>query len=120
VLALLEASDDELLTRFGRWYIPRREPRYLRRNALIVLGNAAAVPVAEPVAAALARWTRDADPIVRGAAIWAARRLRLDALVPNAAEEPDEVIRAELAGEVPVRAGSSGPERPPSRGADRR
>lgn len=120
VLALLEASDEELLTRFGRWYIPRREPRYLRRNALIVLGNAATFPVVEPVAAALARWTRDSDPIVRGAAIWAARRLHLDALVPNAAEEPDEVIRVELAGEVPVRAGSSGPERPPSRGADRR
>ena len=29
----------ELLARHGRWYIPRREARYLRRNALVVLGN---------------------------------------------------------------------------------
>ncbi len=39
VLDLLRADDAELLDRFGRWYIPRREPRYLRRNALLVLGN---------------------------------------------------------------------------------
>ncbi|MEA2702145.1 MAG: epoxyqueuosine reductase, partial [Actinomycetota bacterium] len=23
----------------GRWYIPRRDPRWLRRNALVALGN---------------------------------------------------------------------------------
>ncbi len=39
VLDLLAATDDELLARHGRWYIPAREPRYLRRNALVVLGN---------------------------------------------------------------------------------
>ena len=39
VLDLLAASDDDLLARHGRWYIPRRQPRYLRRNALVVLGN---------------------------------------------------------------------------------
>ena len=39
VLDLLAATDDELLARHGRWYIPGREPRYLRRNALVVLGN---------------------------------------------------------------------------------
>ena len=38
---LLAASDDELLARHGRWYIPRRQPRYLRRNALVALGNVA-------------------------------------------------------------------------------
>ena len=31
----------ELLERFGRWYIAERDPRYLRRNALIALGNTA-------------------------------------------------------------------------------
>src|SRR5204863_7330612 len=36
---ILKATDDELLERFGRWYIPRRQPRYVRRNALVVLGN---------------------------------------------------------------------------------
>ena len=34
LVALLEADDDTLLAAYGRWYIPRRDPRYLRRNAL--------------------------------------------------------------------------------------
>ena len=39
VLDLLRASDEELLARHGRWYIPGRDPDHLRRNALVVLGN---------------------------------------------------------------------------------
>ena len=39
VLDLLDATDDQLLDRHGRWYIAGREPRWLRRNALVVLGN---------------------------------------------------------------------------------
>ena len=39
LVALLAASDDELLERHGRWYIADRDPRYLRRNALVALGN---------------------------------------------------------------------------------
>jgi len=35
----LELPDDELLRRYGRLYVPDRDPRYLRRNALIALGN---------------------------------------------------------------------------------
>ena len=37
---LLTASDEELLDTVGRWYIPKRDPRYVRRNALVALGNA--------------------------------------------------------------------------------
>ncbi len=39
VLDLLETSDDDVLDRYGRWYIAGRDPRWLRRNALVVLGN---------------------------------------------------------------------------------
>ena len=39
VLDLLDADDDTLLHRHGRWYIAGRDPRWLRRNALVVLGN---------------------------------------------------------------------------------
>ena len=39
VVAMLELDDAALLARFGRWYIAGRDPRYLRRNALVVLGN---------------------------------------------------------------------------------
>ena len=37
--ALLTASDAELLARHGHFYIPRRNPAYLRRNALVALAN---------------------------------------------------------------------------------
>jgi epoxyqueuosine reductase len=70
----LAASDEELLARHGRWYIPRRQPRYLRRNALVVLGNVG--DGANPkVEAALRRALADADPMLRSHAQWAAQRL---------------------------------------------
>ena len=101
---ILDASDDELLARFGRWYIPRRQPRYLRRNALVALGN-----VGEPsdprVRAAVDRALADPDPIVSAHAVWCARRLGLDR---GALEDPDDpLVRAELERSVPVRAGPS-------------
>jgi epoxyqueuosine reductase len=110
VLDLLAASDDELLGRYGRWYIPRRQPRYLRRNALVVLGNVAD-PADGRVAAALGRALVSGDPIVRGHAVWAARRLGRDDLLvaaglgtadgPDPDADPDPLVRAELA--APVR-----------------
>jgi epoxyqueuosine reductase len=39
LVAMVEASDDELLRDYGTWYIAKRDPRHLRRNALIALGN---------------------------------------------------------------------------------
>jgi epoxyqueuosine reductase len=80
VLELLAASDDELLARHGRWYIPRRQPRYLRRNALVVLGNVG--DGSDPdVEAALRRALRDPDPMLRSHAAWAAERLGRSDLV---------------------------------------
>ena len=51
-------SDAELLERHGRWYIPDRAVRYLRRNALVVLGNTAdgrRTPRSTPPFAAISR-----------------------------------------------------------------
>ena len=74
VLEVLAASDDELLARYGRWYIPRRQPRYLRRNALVVLGNVG--DGADPdVEAALRRALAEPDPMLRTHAEWAAEHL---------------------------------------------
>jgi epoxyqueuosine reductase len=39
VLEVLGAADQDLLRRFGHFYLPKRRPSILRRNALIVLGN---------------------------------------------------------------------------------
>ncbi|HEY8527112.1 MAG TPA: tRNA epoxyqueuosine(34) reductase QueG [Acidimicrobiales bacterium] len=103
LLDLLAADDATLLDRHGRWYVPRRQARYLRRNALLALGNVA--DGRHPaVAAALGRALADPDPIVRGHAVWAARRLGRDDLVAPLADDPDPLVRAELAEHVPVRA----------------
>ena len=36
---LATAPDTELLDRFGRWWLPNRNPDVLRRNAVVALGN---------------------------------------------------------------------------------
>jgi epoxyqueuosine reductase len=105
LLDMLAASDDELMARHGRWYIPRRQARYLRRNALVVLGNVAD-PRDPAVAAALCHALADGDPLVRGHAVWAARRLgRPDLLsaVAGVADDPDPLVRAELEAAVDAR-----------------
>ena len=93
VLDLLEASDDELMSAFGRWYIPRRQPRYLRRNALVVLANVGD-PSQPRVRAAVDRALRDPDPLIQAHAVWCARRLGLGL---EALSQPDDpMVRAEL------------------------
>jgi epoxyqueuosine reductase len=74
LLELLAASDGELLERHGRWYIAGRDPRWLRRNALVALGNVG--DGADPaVAAALRAALAGDDPMLREHAVWAAERL---------------------------------------------
>jgi epoxyqueuosine reductase len=74
VLDLLAADDAELLDRHGRWYIPRREPRYLRRNALVVLGNVG--DASDPdVVQTVERYLACDDELLREHAAWAAARL---------------------------------------------
>ncbi len=36
---ITEASPEEVIDRFGHWYIPRRDPRFVYRNALVALAN---------------------------------------------------------------------------------
>jgi epoxyqueuosine reductase len=94
VLDLLRADDATLLARHGRWYIAERDPRYLRRNALVVLGN-----VGDPSDTAtrdlLQRYLDDRDPMLRSHAAWAARQLGLMDLLATRAADP--VVADELA-----------------------
>ncbi len=80
LLELLSASDGELLERHGRWYIPERDPRYLRRNALVALGNTGNGddPSTERV---LRSALDDPDAMIREHATWAAERLGRSDLV---------------------------------------
>lgn len=74
VVELLDADDDTLIDRHGRWYLADRDPIWLRRNALVVIGNTAD-PADERVRAVLARYRCHADPMLREHATWAAERL---------------------------------------------
>jgi epoxyqueuosine reductase len=74
VLEMLALGDEELMARFGRWYIARRDPRYLRRNALVVLGNTGDGRDPE-VVATLRRYLDGDDELLREHAAWAADRL---------------------------------------------
>lgn len=78
LLALLAASDAELLADHGRWYIAERDPRYLRRNALVALGNVGddSVPA---TTATLARYARGDDELLAEHARWALGRLGVTA-----------------------------------------
>jgi len=74
LLDLLAASDAELLAAHGRWYIAGRDPRYLRRNALVALGNIGDARDPATVAT-IARWARCEDELLAEHARWAADRL---------------------------------------------
>ena len=94
VLSVLDAGDDELLARLGRWYIPHRDPDYLRRNALLVLGN-----VARPtptVTAVVERYLRHPTAMLRAHAVWVARRLGV-AVPDDLADDESLEVRNEVA-----------------------
>jgi epoxyqueuosine reductase len=98
LLEMLASSGPDLLSRHGRWYIPERDPRYLRRNALIALGNVGDGQ-SRQVQATLERYLDGADDLLRAHAIWAAISLGRRDLVasrPALAEDPSPLVRDEL------------------------
>ena len=105
LVEMLEASDEELLDRHGRWYVPRRDPDNLRRNALVVLGNTAAAGDRR-AAAAVRRYLDHPNARLRSHAAWAARRLgRADLL---RGRHGDPAVADELAHPGPPVAGGAG------------
>src|SRR5690606_27778343 len=86
---------EDLIADHGRWYVPKRDPRYLRRNALVVLGNVGDGSD-ERVRAALARCLSSPDPLIRAHAVWSARRLGCDDLLVDLTDDPDADVRTEL------------------------
>jgi epoxyqueuosine reductase len=62
-------SADDLADRYDRLYVPRNDPRYLRRNALVALGNTGGDPeLARP-------YVEGDDSLLREHAEWALARL---------------------------------------------
>lgn len=73
-LDLLAHDDGWIEQRYGHWYVAGREMRWLRRNALVVLGN-----VGDPddarVRNTLERYRHDDDPVLAEHAEWAVGRI---------------------------------------------
>jgi epoxyqueuosine reductase len=109
LLDLLEADDETLLARHGRWYIAGRDPRWLRRNALIAVGNVAD-PADPDVAGALVRYLGDRDPMLRAHAVWACRRLGRDDLLDALAGADEPEVAEELAAPPPTPAWAPRPK----------
>jgi epoxyqueuosine reductase len=65
----LEASDEDLAERYDRLFVPRNDPRYLRRNALVALGNTGGDPTQAR------RYAESDDELLREHAEWALARL---------------------------------------------
>lgn len=97
VLDMLELDDGALMARYGRWYVPDRDPDYLRRNALVVLGNIGRGDD-ERTVKVLAQHLAHRSPIVVAHAVWAARRLGTDDLLGELqrSEQVDSMVQAEL------------------------
>jgi epoxyqueuosine reductase len=67
----LEAEDADLRVRYERLFVPRNDPRYLRRNALVALGNSGTQEHRELLAA----YAGSQDELLREHAEWALARL---------------------------------------------
>jgi len=93
LVELLEATDDELLQSYGRWYLADRNPIWLRRNALIALGNAGSADDAR-VVVLLARYLGHGEPMLRAHAVWAAAQLGCHHMLP--ATDADPIVADEL------------------------
>jgi epoxyqueuosine reductase QueG len=75
-LQLLNMDDAALLSNFKHWYITDRDPTWVRRNALINLGNIAD-GLDLDVQEVIVRYLNHPQPVLRAHAVWAAARLNL-------------------------------------------
>jgi epoxyqueuosine reductase len=67
----LNADGDELIERYDRLFVPRNDPRWLRRNALVAAGN-----VGDAASrATVAQYAEGEDPLLREHAQWALGRI---------------------------------------------
>jgi epoxyqueuosine reductase QueG len=67
----LEQDGRELVERYDRLYVPRNDPRWLRRNALVAAGNVGGAVERGTVAA----YAEGDDELLREHAEWALARI---------------------------------------------
>jgi epoxyqueuosine reductase len=71
LLEWLEVDGEELVARYDRLYVPRNDPRWLRRNALVAAGNVGG----DAERAVVERYADDDDEVLSEHARWALARI---------------------------------------------
>jgi epoxyqueuosine reductase len=84
---MLNLEDAQLLESVGQWYIADRNPMWVRRDLLIVLGNIGSAED-EGVRNAIQYFCSHAEPMLRAHAVWSAARLGLHEFIPQTDEDP--------------------------------
>ena len=94
--SVLTLSDERLETLVEHWYVPSRSMRFVRRNALVALGNTGD----ESDLGLLRRFLDHDDSLLRAHCAWAVGRIggpRASSIVTSAlGRETDESVREEL------------------------
>jgi len=99
---MLNMEDAQLLESVGQWYIADRNPMWVRRNLLIVLGNIGSAED-EDVRNAIQQFCSHAEPMLRAHALWSAARLGLHQFIPQT--DVDPIVVEELRNLPEVRVG---------------
>jgi epoxyqueuosine reductase len=93
---VLSVSDQRLLELFGHWFIPDRDPRIIRRNALIAAGNSGS----DSLTRVVAPYAGHPDWLLRLHAVWALARLggpmAQAVIADRVLAESDHRVRPEL------------------------
>lgn len=109
LVELLNLDDNEIKFRHGSWYIHQGEVRWVRRNALIALGNIGD-PTDAATRAVVERYLHGPDEMLREHAAWAAGKLGLascathpshpnDPSHPSDPSKPVTTVRAGILGQ---------------------
>ncbi|MEY3582106.1 MAG: tRNA epoxyqueuosine(34) reductase QueG [Actinomycetota bacterium] len=102
IVHMLNMEDTQLLQSVGQWYIADRNPMWVRRNLLIVLGNIGNAQD-EGVRDVIETFCNHAEPMLRAHAMWSAARLGLHQFIPQTDDDP--VVVEELRNLPEVRVG---------------
>ncbi|MFM7124489.1 MAG: tRNA epoxyqueuosine(34) reductase QueG [Actinomycetes bacterium] len=102
VVDMLNMEDAQLLETVGKWYIADRNPMWVRRNLLIVLGNIGTADD-DSVRNVIQQFCSHTEPMLRAHAIWSAARLGLHQFIPHTDHDP--VVMEELRNLPEVRLG---------------
>ena len=90
---MLQSTDEQLMQSYGRWYLADRNPMWLRRNALVALGNVGSGEDVR-VVGVLQRYLDHPEPMLRVHAVWAAAQLGCHHMLPTT--DPDSAVMLEL------------------------